>query len=111
MTADLRVSEEPHLLLGDGLLGGTRMNCGDKQSTEFLSLDIINSTNCYLEGREKGGGKGRDRGKETRRLGEEKEGGGEGNFINKIISAITCVSENAVAFSIGMAKEISNLPY
>jgi len=80
MTADLRVSEEPHLLLGDGLLGGTRMNCGDKQSTEFLSLDIINSTNCYLEGREKGGG--REGIEEKRQDGWGRKRRGEGKAIS-----------------------------
>ena len=55
-TPDLRVGEEPRILRV-GLLSGACADCGEKQSTELLSLDIINSTNCHREGR--GGREGR----------------------------------------------------
>ena len=54
MTTDLRACEEPHLFLGDGQFSGARTDCGDKQSTELLSWDIISSMNCYLEEMEGG---------------------------------------------------------
>ena len=50
MTTDLGAGEEPHLFLGVGQFSGARTDCGDKQSTELLSWDIINSMNFYLEG-------------------------------------------------------------
>ena len=108
MTTDLRAGEEPHLLLGVGQLGGACTDCRDKQSTKFLSLDIINSINFHLEEGGMGGGE-----RKERRGGREGDGGMEGrgwgdgrerereetserilierggNFMNKIISA-TC---------------------
>jgi len=60
-TPDLRVGEKPRILRV-GLLSGACADCGEKQSTALLSLDIINSKNYHLERR--GGREGR-RGRES----------------------------------------------
>lgn len=83
MTTDLRACEEPHLFLGVGQFSGARTDCGDKQSTELLSWDIINSINFYLEGMERGRRGWREGGGERRerRRGEEWRGGRECSMI------------------------------
>ena len=72
MTTDLRACEEPHFFLGVGQFSGARTDCRDKQSTELLSWDIINSINFYLEGME-GGRRGEEGEKEGRGV-ERREG-------------------------------------
>ena len=77
-TPDLRVGEEPRILRV-GLLSGACADYGQKQSTELLSLDIINSKNYYLERR--GGREGR-RGRGSGRMDQLHTLQGMSNFTS-----------------------------